>query len=395
MKPILEYPESNINIVKFTVILPGGRIAEIKKAQSFLTAKMIKKGSKNHTAFQIEEILDFNGATIEVESGYDEIHISLFCLKKQFLALIPLFHEVVFEAVFEPHEFSLLKNIRIEKLKQALSKNESVAERTLGVHLFGADHPYGYATSEQNYIDIQLEDIEYFYRKHYQKLKAKYMIVGDYDASFIDTITALFIPNNYQPNPGDDAQPFSLSPSAEKYHTVKLPNPYQSSIKIGWHTIAPAHPDSIDLSILNTIFGGYFGSRLMGNIREEKGYTYGIYSQIFNQKYGSYGYISTDTDKKHIDKVLKEIQHEIDQLKQVLIPIEELDLVKNYLKGDLLRDIDGSFKLAEAQYRIMKFGLSADYYTRFLERIDQITAEDLKAIANKYLNFGQCHVIVV
>lgn len=395
MQPILEFPESNINIVKFTVILPGGRIAETKKAQSFLTAKMIKKGSKNHTAFQIEEIIDFNGATIEVESGYDEIHISLFCLKQQFPALINLFHEVVFDAVFDAAEFALLKNIRIEKLKQALSKNESVAERTLGMHLFGADHPYGYATSEQNYIDIQLSDIEDFYRAHYQKSKAKYIIVGDYDAAHIQTIHALFIPKDYFFYAGDDAQPFVLSPSPEKYHTVTLPNPYQSSIKIGWHTIAPSHPDSIDLSILNTIFGGYFGSRLMGKIREEKGYTYGIYSQIFNQKYGSYGYISTDTDKKHIAKVLKEIQSEIDRLKQEIIPQEELDLVKNYLKGDLLRDIDGSFKLAEAQYRIMKFGLPADYYARFIARIDQISAEDLKAIANKYLNFDQCHVIVV
>ena len=147
--------------------------------------------------------------------------------------------------------------------------------------------------------------------------------------------------------------------------------------------------------MVNTILGGYFGSRLMANIREEKGYTYGIGSRMVSMNNAGYIYISTEVGTNVCDDAVNEIYKEIDKLRNELVSSEELNLVKNYMMGDFLRSADGPFALADKFKKIMFYDLSYSYYDEFVKTVKTITPEQIQSLADQYLNPDDLYELVV
>jgi predicted Zn-dependent peptidase len=179
-----------------------------------------------------------------------------------------------------------------------------------------------------------------------------------------------------------------------KYHFVKKQNGIQSAIRVGKFWVSKDHPDSHALSILITILGGYFGSRLMTNIREEKGYTYGIGSFVLTFKKASYLVISTEVGNEYIEPTLKEIAVEMKRLQTEPVSENELETVKSYLLGEFLRDFDGPFALAGSFKAINDFGLDYSFYDNYLHTLRTITSYELMSLAQRYLNPDDCYTVV-
>lgn len=393
LQQIYFYPEDNINIVKLSTIIKAGRIHESKKLQSLCTAKLIGKGSKSKTAEEINQIFDFYGGSFEIDAGFDDVKITLTCLKKHFILLSSLFFEVIFETTFIKEEFQLFIDTRKEKLKQVLSKNDYLADRYTGRIMFGENHPYGYAAEIIDYHSILLTEVEAFYQKHYTLSNAIFILAGDYNEEMISALNARLEGCIYNPIP--DIEQIKPSSGDVRKNVFKAPNPMQASLKISWLSIAPNHPDYNKYYILNMILGGYFGSKLMQSIREEKGYTYGIYSQINFMLFHTYTSISTEINRDAIEDTITEIRACFDSLRIEKLPLEELNLVKNYIKGDLLRETDGSFRKSEAASRLWAYGLDESFYLNLLKDVEAITPEIICNTAKQYLNFDLCYQVIV
>ena len=186
-----------------------------------------------------------------------------------------------------------------------------------------------------------------------------------------------------------------VKPSGELKSKVTMPHSVQSSIRIGRRLFNKTHPDFLKMQMMNTLLGGYFGSRLMSNIREEKGFTYGIHSAMSSLIHDGYFFISTEVGSAVANDALKEIYKEINRLRNELIPDEELELVKNYLSGKILAGLDGPFRLADYYQGLIIYGLDIDYIHKLLRTIKTVTAKELKDLANKYLNTEEMYEVVV
>ena len=160
-------------------------------------------------------------------------------------------------------------------------------------------------------------------------------------------------------------------------------------------TINKSHPDYPGLKILNVILGGYFGSRLMKNIREDKGYTYGIHSSVNSLALGGYKVISAEVSRVNIRKAIDEIYREIRILQTTPVGDNELDLVRTYMAGEMVRMFDGPFAVAESFKSVWEFGLDYEYYYRFAEIVKTITPEEIQQLANDYYNIDDLYEIIV
>jgi zinc protease len=354
---------------------------------------MLRKGSKSMTSLQIDEKLDFYGAEMSISDGYEELRISFSCLKSTFVELLPFLYEVVFEATFSEKEFENLIKLRVGKIKQTLANADDVADRRLGEIFIGADNPYGYATDFKDLDAIKVEDIVAFYGLKYKPNLAKYYLAGDIQEEHSDAVNAIFNPQKVDFFTENFEFKFALP--EQKMYKIPFEDKLQHAIKIGFPSIGPTHPEFNDLMIVQMLLGGFFGSRLMSNIREDKGYTYGIYSTLFTEKYCTYAMISTEVGKEYLDDTLVQIKAEIDRIQTENAKPKELNILKKYLLGDIMRSNTGAFKLADIHYKSSKFGLPENNLEILLQRIEEITAEEIKKCAQKFVNFDNFYIVVV
>lgn len=385
--------EKNIQLIKLSLVFPAGRWNEDFKTQSFLMAKMLKTGTTKYTALEIEKKLDFLGASIDVEPSMDNLNITLYSTKKNFFTAFELLIHCVTEAVFTDSEWEHLILVRIEKLKQVLSKNDDVADRALGEAIFGANHPYGYAASEADYKSISKTACVDFYQNQILQTKPNVYLAGDISEEIIKHIQeeiALAFPNQKQ----EIISEKNIQPAAEKKQRKQNMQPHQNAIRIGWESISVRDNAFFEIQILNTVLGGYFSSRLMNVLREDKGYTYGAYSYITPLKQHSYITIGTEVDISYTEETVDVIHQEMLQLKTKKISEKELNSVKQYLLGDILREQDGSFKKLDAQMKIDRLQVP-HYYTAYSNKIKQITAKDILEAANKTFIFENMYTIIV
>jgi predicted Zn-dependent peptidase len=180
---------------------------------------------------------------------------------------------------------------------------------------------------------------------------------------------------------------------AKKLVHIKKPGALQTAIKIGAASINKRHPDYPALKVLNVILGGYFGSRLMKNIREEKGLTYGISSNVFSFNLSGYKFISTEVSKKNTQNTIDEIFKEIVNLQTKPVEKEELSIAKNYMLGEMVRMFDGPFAIAESFRSAWEFGLDNSYYYRLADKIKSIGPDEITSIAATYYKLDELYVI--
>ena len=358
------------------------------------TSQLMKEGSKNYSAFEISAGIDKYGAFFEVESSYDTATLTLYTLSKHLTSVLPFVKDVILSPKFSKQEFDIYKNNAIEKFKINLEKVSFVARKDFMTILFGENHPYGTNVTQNDYKNLSVDSVIDFYNKNYNLGNCRILVSGKVNQSDIKTLNSFFGIEKLESSIILEKKA-QINTKVDSTLYIKKDNALQSAIRIGRVFPNKLHKDYFGLQILNTVLGGYFGSRLMNNIREDKGYTYGIGSGIISLKNAGYFFISTEVGSKVTAAALIEIYKEIELLRTQEISIAELDLVKNYMLGQLLKSCDGPFNMASLFETAHEFGLDYSFYNNYIKTIKEITPKTLLELGAKYFNNSDLKEIVV
>lgn len=384
------------DIFKLDIINHGGRRYESKAGVGRMCASMMKEGIEGKSPDQLSELWDYYGAIFNSFSDLDTSGASLTSLNKHSQDLLPSFFELLNNATFPLEEINNKKKIFAEKLKRELSKNDVIGYRELTSLIYGSDHIYGYNTSPEDFDLITRQDIVDHYNNYWGAGRCFAILSGKISSTLQNEIEqhlsslrqAKII---YQSEALFPTSEFK-SAGQKKFPTS---NKMQAAVKIGCATIHREDPDYTAFYLLSQILGGYFGSRLMKNLREEKGLCYNIYSSIDRLKSSNYFYISAEVDSDKVDLSLSEIKKEVEILKTKMVSNEELKMVKNYINGKILAGLDGPFRSSQLIKSFLTFELDFKNFQSFNQALEDTTPEHLLEIANKYLVLENMTEVIV
>ncbi|MFN0274169.1 MAG: M16 family metallopeptidase [Chitinophagales bacterium] len=372
------------DLLRIEMRFPAGRWYEASAGQSHAVSALMKKGTKGKTALQIAEAVEFYGAQLDTSSGNDTTSLSLYCLGKHLPHVLPIVAEILNDAVFPDDEIVLYKERKKQRFLINSQNTDFHAGRMFSEVLFGKQHPYGYSLQLSDIDELERSQVQKFYNEHYSIGNTKIFVSGNVKEEVIGMLNAEFGKYEKKKIP-IAASDKSLHAGKEKEYYHELSQSVQSSVRIGCISIPKDHPDYPEVNVLNTVFGGYFGSRLMSNIREDKGFTYGIHSYIAHLDHASYFSIDMETGNEVCKAAIAEVYKEMDLLRKMLIREDELTTVKNYMLGSLLRATDGPFNRINVIRNIVLSGLDFSYFQDLVKGIQTITPERLRDLANIYL----------
>lgn len=371
----------------------AGNWFEQKNLVAASTNFLLKNGTSTKNAFQINEHFEYYGSYLNRSCYNETATVSLHCLTKHLAELLPVIKELVTDAVFPNEEISTYKQNMKQRLNVNLKKCDFVATRLIDAYLYGENHPYGRYTSFQDFDAFSREDLTEFYKNFYQDGKLVLFVAGKLPQNLYQLLNASF--GDLKNNAVTVAPIPTLRAEEKKYRVINDPNGVQGAIRMGTPFPNRHHPDFLKTMVLNNLFGGFFGSRLMSNIREEKGYTYGIYSYLENHMQQSAWVISTEAGRDVCEPTLVEVYKEMERLRNEPVDSEELLLVQNFMMGSILGDLDGPFQIINRWKNIILNGLDESYFYNQINTIKSIKAEDLQALANKYLQPENFYELVV
>jgi zinc protease len=355
---------------------------------------MLTEGTSQLSAAEIADKVDFYGAFLQVDYSFDHSQVTLYSLNKHLKNTLPVIKAILTDSIFPEKELETFIRNQQQKLQVSLQKNDVVARRTFNKALYG-DTIYGLNTELDTYKTLNREDMLPFFKRMYQPSNCTIVIAGKVGQQTLDLLTDTFDNGWANANePADNSQP-ELQHANERFYFIEKPEALQSAIRMGMPLINRTHPDFPALQVLNTVLGGYFGSRLMNNIREDKGYTYGIGSGMSSFKQSGALFIATEVGADVCKAAVAEIEKEVNLLKTDLIPDEELALVRNYMLGSLLGSLENVFSHADKFKNLYFSGLDYEYYERYIQTVKTITAPQLLQLANKYLKFDEFYKVIV
>ena len=373
------------DVVRFDLLIGGGQWHQEQPLQAMFTNRMLREGTRRMTSAQIAEKLDYYGAWLELSSSVNYGFITLYSLNKYFSRTLSVIAEMVKAPLFPAKELSVVADTNKQQFLVNSTRVEMIARKQLNRALFGAEHPFGRYAVAEDYDRITPEVLRDFYQKYYHSGNCSLYISGKVTPDIIRSI---------EENLGDDAwgevkdkpvmQAVAPRTTSEKHLFVEREDALQSSLKMGSFVMDRQHPDFLKARVMVTLFGGYFGSRLMSNIREDKGYTYGIGAGIVSYPDTGILIISTEAANEYINSIIAEVYREMDKLCNELVPQGELEMVKNYMLGDLCRSYEGPFSLSDAWIYIETAGLDDKFFIRSLDAIRGITREEIQRLAQAY-----------
>ena len=366
---------------------------EERRLVAAATNFMLKNGTSSKTAFQINEHFEYYGSYLNRVAYNETSTITLHTLTKHIQELLPVVREILTDSIFPEEELAVYGKIMQQRLSVNLMKCDFVAQRLIDAYIYGEQHPYGRFTRLEDFDGLMREQLVEFYKRYYQQGKFIIFAAGKLPANFEQLLNENFgdLSNkkpevkNFTPQPADQ----------KKQRLVNDPNGVQGAIRIARPFPNRHHPDFLKVQVLNSLFGGFFGSRLMTNIREDKGYTYGIHSYLENHIQQSAWLVSTEAGRDVCDAAIKEIYHEMQTLRDEPIDEEELMLVRNYMMGSILGDLDGPFQIIARWKNIILNDLDEEYFYNSINTIKTITAGELKQLAEKYLQPDEFYELVV
>ena len=314
-------------VVRIDLLIEGGRWQQSQRLQALFTNRMLREGTRRYSAAAIAEKLDYYGAWLELSSSSEYAYITLYSLNKYLPETLDVFESIVKEPLFPEKELGVIIDSNIQQFLVNSSKVDFLAHRTLINAVYGDTHPCGQLVQKEDYYLINPSVLQSFYDRYY----------------------------------------------------------HSGAVRMGMLSLDRRHPDYLKVRVLVTLFGGYFGSRLMSNIREDKGYTYGISAGIMPYPDSGLLVVNAETANEFVEPLIKEVYHEIDRLQNDLVPVEELAMVRNYMLGDMCRSYESAFSLADAWIFIHTSGLPDSYVRDAVEAVKTITPAEIRELASRYL----------
>jgi predicted Zn-dependent peptidase len=387
---LIEAGTEDISRIEFT--FTAGSVREDIPLLASTTNMMLTEGTKNYTAEKLNKTLDFYGSFYNLFSERDRAGIVIYCMNKYLEKILGLASEIIFHPAFPPDELKTLMKKRLSWYLINREKVNSLAMDQFFESIFGSLHPYGRQVFADDFNNINATNLKNFHSVFYNPENLAIIVAGKIHEKTVDLLNLYFGTDGSETTRPEES---CRSPErqAEKKVHINKPGAVQTAIVIGSPTINKRHPDYPGLKILNIFLGGYFGSRLMRNIREDKGYTYGINSSVHSLDLSGYQTISAEVSKKNTQNAIEEIYKEIKLLQQVPPEREELAIIRNYMLGEMVRMFDGPFAIAESFRSAWEFGLDNSYYYTLAEKIKSIDPDEITSLAKTYYNIDELYEI--
>lgn len=358
-----------------------------------MTAKLITEGTKSLNSEQIADTFDYCGANFSKVVSMHSTSFKLLSLNKYIPKLVSLVADILSNPLFDEMEFQILKNENKQKFLIDLEEVSTIARFTFEKNLFGSEHPYGWIAKPENYDKLKLDWLKAFYDANYVAKNLSIIIVTNEVDKTYNSIYAEF--GDFRNNNTIIDQNLTPVKPLKKYEYISNDTSFQSALRLGWRLFNRQHADYQNMLIFDALLGGYFGSRLMQNIRQKLGLTYSIYSSVKALKYDGSFQIISEVNKENKEKVIDEIINEIEKLKNEPVSKNELNNLKNYLLGSLLSSIDGNFNYATALSSFLTYNTDFNFYSNFVTTIKEMNPDIIKNLANKYFDINNMFKVVV
>jgi zinc protease len=393
--PVYSIDAGTQEVLQIELVFYAGNWFEKNKCVASATNYLVKNGTSTQTAFEISEAFDYYGAHCGRACYNETAVISLSGLNKHVDKLLPVVASMITDAVFLEEELSTYKQNSKQRLSISLKKGDFVASRLIDAYVYGEAHPYGTYTNPEDIDALTSAQLKEFYQQYYINGQCVIFVSGKVPASLQQQLNNTFGKLSLS-KPSFIVNDITVVPVAEKkYRIINDADGVQGAIRLARPFPNRHHPDFMKVMVLNTLFGGYFGSRLMSNIREDKGYTYGIHSYVQNHLQQTAWMISTEAGKDVSEATIEEVYKEMKLLREELVDEEELLLVRNYLIGTILGDLDGPFQIMGRWKNLILNNLDDKYFYDSVNTIKNISAEELRELAKKYLNPEAFYELVV
>ncbi len=381
-------------VCKIDFIFAAGVVQSTKPLVASITNNIMREGTQNLSAFEIAEKVDYFGAYLGQSTNYHHAQITLYCLSKHLPELLPIMEEIIKRPLFSQHEFDLyLENKKQEFLVDS-EKVKTLAFRKSQEVLFGRQHPYGRVAHLEHFDQVTLDDIQQFHKQQYASNLCTILVAGQAGDEFVPLLNQYFGGDDWSNETSENHLVPEVTNKQGEFILVEKADAMQSAIRLVRHLVTKDHEDYLPLQVLNTLLGGYFGSRLMTNLREKKGLTYGISSFIVSFLKAGVLTIATEVVAEKRELAVDEIFVEIETLQTEKVTLDELNRVKNYMLGELLRNLDGPFAVSDAYRGLLGFETDIVFYRHFVETINTITPEQIQNLAQKYLNRSDFYIVI-
>jgi predicted Zn-dependent peptidase len=389
---------SGQQVARISLVWTAGSSVQSKPFVASSTLNLLSEGSEHLTAHEIAERLDFVGSYFDVNIDRDYAVATFCCLGKFFAPTLEMLSEIVLHPAFPEGEVALYARKRMERLAIERSKPATKAREMFSAALFGDTHPYGISSPESDYLNLRREDIREFYRRFYGAGECFAVCsLGD-DPAQKEALIALLS----QIPPSGPARPESFAaPHSDSSRSLLIEGAVQSAIRVGRVLFGRQHPDFVGMQVLATVLGGYFGSRLTQNLREQRGYTYGVMAAMVNLRHAGYLAIATEVAAEVTEDAVDQIFAEMERLKTELVGEDELENVRRSMLGEVMRILDGPFGIVDVVIENIQIeGTDAvsgahSYINDFIRQIESTTPERIRELAQKYLDRDAFTTVVV
>lgn len=383
------------DVIRLDVVIECGQLNQKYPLQAMMTNRMLREGTKSMTSAQIAEKLDFYGAWLDLSSSVDYGFITLYSLGKFFAHTVNVLAEMLMSPVFPNRELEIVTEANKQMFMVNSQRVEVMARKRLNIELFGKEHPLGRFAEIEDYENLTKEMLQDFYNENYFSDNCTIFVAGKVTEDVLKHIEEHLGRNAWGRKTEKKAvllpQPLGFK---NKRVVIKKEDAIQCSVKMGAFMPDNKQSDYMELKVLNVMLGGYFGSRLMKNIREDKGFTYGICSGIVSYPENNLMIISTETANEYVEDVIREVKFEIDRIKHEIPGEDELNMVKNYMIGDICRAYENALSISDAWIYVLTNGVCEDFFEKSLDSIKNISGKKIVELAEKYLDWNKMVEIV-
>jgi len=386
-------PGTTSDAVKMDLYFEGGAWITRKPLVTHFCSEMLLEGTGKYNSGQLMEKIDFLGSYVQPLAEKDLSALSLFTIERKLSPSVKIIKHLLSESNFPEENFNVLAAKKKQQFMIEQAKPKVVARNLFMEAIFGSEHPYGRMANPEDFNQVTREDLLNYYQEAYGANRMTIFLSGKYNPRTLQLLEKEFGGNDWMARKTES--PLYQPKKGESSIKIEKPDAIQSAIRIGMEINNRDHEDYIGMQLLNTVLGGYFGSRLMKNLREDKGFTYGIGSYIQNFKRSSLLIISTEVGRDFTNQAIEEIYKEMEVLRREMLPKAELTRVKNYFLGNLLNNFEGPINASDALKSLWEGGKDFSYVDKIVREIKRMTPEDLNLLANKYFDKHKMTEVVV
>lgn len=392
--PVYLVGNGTVDLMRVEFGFRAGQVMEDAHLSASAANAMLTEGTLNHDASTINDLIDSTGAVLNHVADKDTAGLVAVTITRKLDEIMALAGEVLFSPSFPENEFRMLTERRVQAFRTGRQKTSVIARESFYEALCGSRNPYGRISTESDYRSLSTSDLRLFHESHYQPGNMYITVAGREPERVLPVLERYFGHGNSNGWVKPEYPSLLFESLQPGMIFREVASPVQSTVRMGWKGITRTHPDYQGLQVATMILGGYFGSRLMRNIREDKGYTYGIHAVAGAFRERGYITLMTDVANEYRDAVLSEIRKEIETLMQEEAGEDEMTLVRNHLMGEIARMFDGPFAVAEAMRGVIDYEAGADYYTRLAETVRTITPSEIREIFRKYFSPDAAYIII-